>query len=194
VQELADEGIHVCIAAGNSSQKIDETGGIDYNNYYTNTSGSNVYYHRGGSPFGNDAMMIGNLDSNLHSGGLEQKASSSETGPGITVYAPGTNIMSAWTNQSGGSTYHANSNYKQNNITGTSMASPQVCGLGACLLQLEPYHTAESLKQKIRNMASQDNIYSSGLDDDYSNSRSILNSANKLLYTPFNSGYPIKTS
>jgi subtilisin family serine protease len=139
-------------------------------------------------------MMIGNLDSNLHSGGLEQKASSSETGPGITVYAPGTNIMSAWTNESGGSTYHANSNYKQNNITGTSMASPQVCGLGACILQLEPYHTAASLKQKIRNLASQDNIYSSGLDDDYSNSRSILNSANKLLYTPFNSGYPIKTS
>jgi subtilisin family serine protease len=102
--------------------------------------------------------------------------------------------MSAWTNESGGSTYHANSNYKQNNITGTSMASPQVCGLGACILQLEPYHTAASLKQKIRNLASQDNIYSSGLDDDYSNSRSILNSANKLLYTPFNSGYPIKTS
>jgi len=194
VQELADEGIHVCIAAGNSRQKIDETGGIDYNNYYTNTNGTRNYYHRGGSPFGNNAMMIGNLDSNLHSGGLEQKASSSETGPGITVYAPGTNIMSAWTNESGGSTYHANSNYKQNNITGTSMASPQVCGLGACILQLEPYHTAVSLKQKIRNLASQDNIYSSGLDDDYSNSRSILNSANKLLYTPFNSGYPIKTS
>ena len=191
IDEMTDEGIHICIAAGNSRQKIDEVGGLDYNNYYN--SGGRVYYHRGGSPFGTDAMIVGNLDSNIHSGGLEQKASSSETGPGITVYAPGTNIMSAW-RSSGGSTYHLNSSYKQNNISGTSMASPQVCGLGACILQLEPYHTAESLKQKIRNLASQDKIYSTGQDDDYSNSRSILNSANKLLYTPFNSGYPIKTS
>lgn len=192
IDEMTDEGIHICIAAGNSSQKIDEVGGVDYNNYY-NRNGSRVYYHRGGSPFGTDAMIVGNLDSNEHSGGLEQKASSSETGPGITVYAPGTNIMSAWRN-GGGSPYHLNNSYRQNNITGTSMASPQVCGLGACILQLEPYHTAESLKQKIRNLASQDKIFSTGQDDDYSNRRSILNSANKLLYTPFNSGYPIKTS
>ena len=191
VEEMSDEGVHICIAAGNSSQKIDNVGGVDYNNYYL--SGGRVYYHRGGSPFGTDAMIVGNLDSNIHSGGLEQKASSSETGPGITVYAPGTNIMSSW-RSSGGSAYYPNSSYRQNNITGTSMASPQVCGLGACILQLEPYHTAVSLKQKIRNLASQDKLYSSGLDDDYSNSRSILESANKLLYTPFNSGFPVKTS
>ena len=192
IDEMTDEGIHICIAAGNSCQKIEVPGGIDYDNYY-NKNGSRVYYHRGGSPFGTDAMIIGNLDSNEHSGGLEQKNTSSETGPGITVYAPGTNIMSAW-RSSGGSPYHLNSSYRQNNITGTSMASPQVCGLGACILQLEPYHTAVSLKQKIRNLASQDKIYSTGLDNDYNNGRSILNSANKLLYTPFNSGYPIKTS
>ena len=197
VQELADEGIHVCIAAGNSRQKIDVPGGLDYNNWYRkSTSPRFIYYHRGGSPFGQHAMMIGNLDRIEHSSGFEQKNSSSECGPGVTVYAPGTNIMSAWTNASGqgGSTYHANSSYKQRNITGTSMASPQVCGLGACILQLEPYHTPASLKDKIRNLASQDKIYSSGLDDDYTNSRSLLDSANKLLYTPFSSGYPIKTS
>ena len=197
VDEMADEGIHVCIAAGNSRQKIDVVGGVDYNNYYNTSSisggSSRIYYHRGGSPFGNDAMIIGNLDSNEHSGGLEQKASSSETGPGITVYATGTDIMSAWRN-TGGLPYHLDSSFRQSNITGTSMASPQVCGLGACILQLEPYHTAVSLKQKIRNLASQDKIFSTGQDDDYSNTRSILNSANKLLYTPFNSGYPIKTS
>ena len=99
IDEMTDEGIHICIAAGNSRQKIDEVGGLDYNNYYN--SGGRVYYHRGGSSFGTDAMIVGNLDSNIHSGGLEQKASSSETGPGITVYAPGTNIMSAWRNGGG---------------------------------------------------------------------------------------------
>ena len=110
-------------------------------------------------------MMIGNLDRIEHNSGLEQKNSSSECGPGITVYAPGTNIMSAWTNATGqgGSTYHANSSYKQRNISGTSMASPQVCGLGACILQLEPYHTPASLKEKISNLASEDKIYSSGI-------------------------------
>lgn len=193
VEELGEEGIHVCIAAGNSSQKIDIPGGIDYNNYYTTNSGS-IYYHRGGSPFGMDAMMIGNLDKATHSSGLEQKASSSECGPGITVYAPGTNIMSAWTNEASGSPYHLDSNFQQRNITGTSMASPQVCGLGACLLQLEPYHTPLSLEQKIKKLASENGIYSSGLDDDYTNSRSILDSENKILHTPFTSRFPIKTS
>ena len=73
VDEMGDEGIHVCIAAGNSRQKIDEVGGLDYNNYYNFLEVEYTTLQR--RIFGTDAMIVGNLDSNIHSGGLEQKAS-----------------------------------------------------------------------------------------------------------------------
>ena len=50
---------------------------------------------------GDDANIVGNIDSAVYNDGssvLEQKADSSETGPGVTVFAPGTDIMSACSN------------------------------------------------------------------------------------------------
>ena len=94
IQLMIDAGIHVCIAAGNRSHKIDVVGGDDYDNFIAANTGS-VSYQRGSSPYDDEAHIVGNIDSNPHSGGLEQKATSSETGPGVSVYAPGTDIMSA---------------------------------------------------------------------------------------------------
>ena len=42
--------------------------------------------------------------------------------------------MSAYP-QNGGSSYYYNSAYKQTKLSGTSMASPQMAGMAACLLQ-----------------------------------------------------------
>ena len=147
VQEMIDAGIHICIAAGNSYQKIDVSGGVDYNNYYVNNFG-NRYYHRGGSPYDDEALVVGNVASTIHSGGLEQKATSSENGPGVDIYAPGTNIMSttSTTNRFNDSDYPPNTFYKICNISGTSMASPQVCGAGALILQTNPHMTPAQLK------------------------------------------------
>ena len=50
VEELLDEGVHVCIAPGNTKQKIDETTGLDYENYYINFFGQRKY-HQGASPW-----------------------------------------------------------------------------------------------------------------------------------------------
>lgn len=194
VQEMIDAGIHVCIAAGNSYQKIDIPTGSDYNNYYTKTGSGNIYYHRGGSPFDDEAFVVGNADSTVHSGGLEQKASSSENGPGVNIYAPGTNIMSttSTTNKFTDGNYPPNSSFKICNIGGTSMASPQVCGLGALLLQANPHSTPAQLKSHVIASCQTNGIYSTGLDNDYTDSRSLKDGNNRFLVNPFPSEYNVR--
>lgn len=188
IQEMIDAGIHVCIAAGNTSMKIDLPDGLDYNNYYTNSSGGTVYYHRGSSPFDDEAFIVGSIDTTVYNSSTEQKSTFSESGPGVNIYAPGSNIMSTTStnNLYSGGNYPADSNFRICNISGTSMASPQVCGVGALFLQLEPKITPAQLKDKIFK-ASTSVVYTSGLDNDYTNNRSITNGPTRFLNNPFNS-------
>ena len=194
IQELIDEGIHVCVAAGNSYQKVDVVGGNDYNNYFTSSSFGTRYYHRGGSPYDDQALIVGNIDSSVHSGGLEQKSSSSENGPGVDIYAPGTNIMStcSTTTRFTSGNYPANTAYKITNISGTSMASPQVCGVGALILQVNPQATPDQLKNYLTGRSTSSVIYSTGLDNDYADSRSIKGGNNRYLYNPLNSSTQLR--
>lgn len=195
IQELIDAGVHVVIAAGNQYHKIDVSGGTDYNNYAVTNTGTK-YYHRGSSPFDNEAIKVGNVDSDEHAGGLEQAAASSEKGPGVDIWAPGTNIMSATsnTNSFSGQDYYRNINFKQTNISGTSMAAPQVAGLGALYLQLNPQTTPAQLKAWLQSQAKTTALYSSGLDNDYTNTRSLLGSTNRLAFQPFNSSIQLRIS
>ena len=194
VQEMIDAGIHICVAAGNSYQKIDVPTGLDYDNYFTKTGSGNLYYHRGGSPFDDEALVVGNIDSAVHSGGLEQKASSSENGPGVDIYAPGTNIMSTVsnTNRFDEGDYPPNTSFKICNIGGTSMASPQVCGVGALLLQANPHSTPAQLKSHLIASCQTNGIYSTGLDNDYTDTRSLKGSNNRFLVNPFSSEYKFR--
>ena len=190
VEELVDAGVMVFKSAGNSYQRVDPSTGADYNNYYTTNSG-NRYYNRGGSPASDDIITVGNIDSSIHSSGLEQKAESSESGPGVTVYAPGTNIMAGTSTAnkwgSGSANYHSNTSFRQTNISGTSMASPQVAGIAALYAQINPEITPAEMKTYIISNAPSSKIYDTGLDDDYGDSRSIKGSANKFAYNKFNS-------
>lgn len=155
VEDCIDAGVHICIAAGNNSFKIDTSAGPDYNNIMF-TSTSNRYYHRGSSPFDTRANMVGAMDSTPNSGNEERKVSFSSTGPGVSIWAAGENIMSACstTNRFADGAYLAGgSGFLQCNISGTSMASPQVCGMGALYLQADPSLTPEQLKSKIEKDA-----------------------------------------
>jgi subtilisin family serine protease len=194
VEELTDAGVHVCVAAGNSYQKIAVYGGPDYDNYFVNSSFQTKYYNRGGSPTGDDCNVVGNVDSGTHSGGLEQKANSSENGPGVSIWAPGTNIMSSFSNTNAHSwgTYPGNSNYKIGNISGTSMASPQVCGVGALMLQANPHVTPAKLKAYITAQSRSARLYSTGNDDDFADSRSIKGGHNRFLYNTFGSEFGVR--
>lgn len=191
VQELIDEGVHVCIAAGNSFQKIDTPSGLDYNNYFLNVS-TPVYYHRGGSPNSSNAIVVGSTDSTVFDSAREQKSIFSNCGPGVDLYAPGSNIMSCTSNTVTGFTtapYFRNSSFRQMNISGTSMAAPQVCGYGAALLQTNPRLTPTQLKSRIIEN-SQSTMYTTGFDNDYTNNRSISNGTNRFMYQPFNGSQP----
>jgi len=185
VEEMIDAGIIVCIAAGNRATKIDVSDGIDYNNFVVTNNGT-IYYHRGSSPYSDRAFMVGSMDSTVYDATFDQRATYSETGPGVNIWAPGTDIMSACsnTNAFSGQAYHLNASFKQMNISGTSMASPQVAGVAALYLQKYPTSTPEYTKLQLQLFTSAD-MYTTGLDTDYSNTRSLLGSSQYVLYSAF---------
>ena len=189
VQEMIDAGIHVCIAAGNNYHKADVTTGLDYNNNLVNAYSGTIYYNRGSSPFSEEAHMVGNIDSTEHSGGLEQKAVSSTTGPAVSIYAPGTDIMSSMSNVNifTDGPYPTDDNYNIGNISGTSMASPQIAGVLALYVQLNPAATPEQGLTYINTTAKEGVIYTTGLDTDYTNHRSIKGGQNRFAFNKFNS-------
>jgi subtilisin family serine protease len=187
VDELIDAGVHVCIAAGNRGHKVEFYSGSDWSNHIiadTNT----IYYNQGSSPNSSGSLIVGNMDSSM-SGSLDMKAVSSECGPGVDIYAPGTNIMGACsnTNRFGAPNYYWNSSFKQTNISGTSMASPQVAGICALMLEANPNASPQSIKQALCADSANINLYSSGLTDDYTNRRSIISTNRRIAYNRFGS-------
>ena len=188
VEELIDAGVVVTIAAGNRGNKIDVPGGTDYDNFVVTNVGTR-YYHRGSSPYSDRAIMVGNMDSSVQSATLDRKATSSECGPGVDIYAPGTNIMSctSTTNKwgSGSQNYYLNSSYRQTNISGTSMASPQVVGVLALYLQVNPSATPAQAKEWLLNNAGSA-ILNTGTGNDWTNDRSLKGGEAKVLFNKFN--------
>jgi len=188
IDEMVAEGIHVIISAGNYGFKIDTPTGVDYDNSVT-TSGGNggtFYYHRGSSPFSTNAIKVGNVDSTVYDVNTDQKATSSETGPGVDIYAPGTNIMGACstTNEFTDEAYSYNSSYRQMNISGTSMASPQVVGVSALILEMNPKLKPADLKNYLQNTSNGD-LYATLNNNDWSNRRSIWGGTTRMLYNRF---------
>lgn len=140
VIDAMSDGIILIGAAGNSNMRIDSEGGIDYNNTIT-WSGITRNYHRGSwNVTGGNSICVGAMSALVN----ETKASFSNSGPRVNLYAPGDNIISSLHDGtvSGGtiSTVNdsRNTTYKLGKYDGTSMASPQVCGILACLLEQYP--------------------------------------------------------
>lgn len=194
VAEMVSEGIVVCISAGNFYQKIDVMDGLDYDNSYNRTGVGTVYYNRGSSPSDPGAIRVGSIDTTVRDASTEYKSIFSDSGPGVDIYAPGSNIMSATsnTNEYGNFSYSFDSNYKQLNISGTSMSSPQVAGLTALYLQLNPWAIPAQVKSWLLSQG-QNVIWSTGLDDDYTDNRSLKGSVNSLMFNPFNREHPLAT-
>ncbi len=187
IQEMVDEGIHVVIAAGNFGHKIDVVGGTDYNNYVVTDQGT-LYYHRGASPYYSGAIKVGNIDSTVYDANTDQKATSSETGPGVDIYAPGTNIMSATsnTNAYSGQPYDWNASYKQVNISGTSMAAPQVVGVLALMLEVNPKTLPSAIKSALLANSTGD-MYSTFSNNNWTDRRNVWGGTPRVLYNKFNS-------
>ena len=203
VETLINAGIHVCISSGNTSWKHDVSGGVDYNNELRYTLvpafggiSASELYHRGGTPHirDNPGFMVGSLDSTANSATLDQKASYSDGGPAVNIYTAGTRIVAAYSNTNSGGTvdnYHENSSFKQARISGTSMASPQVAGMAACLLQAHPTWTPTQVMNWFQNN-SQDKIYSTGNNNDYTTTNSLWGGTQRVAYFPLNGQKPFQ--
>lgn len=190
IEDMIADGIHVCIAAGNNFHKADVVGGDDYDNSVTFSGSSLRYYHRGSSPYSDNAFMVGNINSSTISS-VDRTSSTSTRGPGVNIWAPGTDIHAACSSNSyriGNSyvtQYPDDNNFYIMRISGTSMASPQVAGLCALHLQVKPNLTPAQLKDRII-ADSKAVIYTTGSDTDYSSiSDTILGSPNRFLYSRY---------
>ena len=184
LEECIDAGVVACKSAGNNSYKIDISGGVDYNNYFTYLSVSNIPYNQGSSPTAADMVCVGSLNSTSYSSTQDQRVYYSCAGPGVDVYACGNLILSAGTSNTSAPTYASsaayflNSSYRQLNIGGTSMASPQIAGMCALYLQSNPgnifsANNSANLQSWIVNNSTS-TMYSSGNSTSYLDSTSVL--------------------
>ena len=101
VEDCIQDGVVVISAAGNSDCYHPNRQDAYWNNWIRLSNDYYIYAWRGSSPASltgtDEVIAVGNLgNSDDYS-----KASSSNYGPGITVWAPGTNILSAYNNSTG---------------------------------------------------------------------------------------------
>ena len=132
VQDAIDDGVVIVGAAGNDNLLMDVPGGPNWNNIYSIVGVGTRYMNRGAWPNSPDTDVINvgalNTTSNF------TRASFTQFGPGITTFAPGVFILSSFNSQGFTDTkYTEGSGNYYYGIQGTSMASPQVCGILACL-------------------------------------------------------------
>jgi len=186
VAEMLAAGIIIVGAAGNYYQTLDVPGGPDYNNYYLGTIAFPRYYMRGSTPGSSTGVItVGCVDSAPESGTLEQKASFSDSGPRVDLYAPGNDIVSATSNTNNfGATaqYPNNASYLIMSISGTSQASPQVAGLCAQLCQANPGYTPAQIRSLVISTSTANALFSTGLSTDYEDSRSLHGGPNQFAY------------
>jgi subtilisin family serine protease len=134
------------------------------------------------------AVKVGSIDNNVFAANLDQVSNFSEKGPGVDLFAPGSNVMSACSNTNDFSAvaYSKDSGFKQATVSGTSMAAPQVCGVGALYLQMNPGINPEQMKKWFTNVTAVTSvIYTTNTSNDYTVTRSLLGAPNKFLYNPF---------
>ena len=123
VRNLIAKGIHVVVAAGNSN--------ADACNY----SPARVL----------DAVTVGAITSS------DSRASYSNTGSCLDLFAPGSAITSTWLGASGTQT-----------ISGTSMASPHVAGVIARFISINPTLSPVQVAQSLKSSATSNLVQSAG--------------------------------
>lgn len=124
VAQATQAGMFVAVAAGND--------GKDASNYSPASERS--------------ACTVGATDIN------DNRASFSNYGSIVDIFAPGVNIQSTW----------IGSSTATNTISGTSMATPHIAGLAAYLLALEGARSPAALCSRIQSLATKNTIANVG--------------------------------
>ncbi len=158
VEDAIEDGVVVIGSAGNSDFYVaTDSTSPDWNNivqFDTSKVSINMsagqgraYYNRGSAP-GNapGAICVGSMDKASDF----SKSSFSCYGEAIDVWAPGTHINSAFNPQGYNDAKYGGDNYFYA-ISGTSMASPQVTGVAACLATGKERFTNSDVKSFLQN-------------------------------------------
>ena len=150
--DAMNDGVILVAAAGNSYWNCEEVGGPDFDNKID--AGFDIYHNRGSSPGDTPGIIcVGNISSKK----LENKRASSNWGGRVDIWAPGSTIISSvYTHTGSAAVFYTpllqdprDSNYYYGLADGTSMASPQITGILACLLEQEPNLTPAEARQHL---------------------------------------------
>jgi hypothetical protein len=168
VEDAIADGVIFVGSSGNSYWNANTESDLDYNNSFLYGGGYNetVYPMRGSTPTASGtSICVGAIDVVTE----EYKTTFSNYGSRVEVYAPGRFITSSVYGFSAQSEFGVtlvtdprNNIYYLGSISGTSMASPQVTGLLACLLENFPSMTQSEIKTYIENNSTSNRISSTG--------------------------------
>lgn len=194
VEDCINDGIIMVGAAGNSSYLIDVPGGANYDNLVTwQNSGQTInhFYHRGSSNVtGGTAIVVGAMDDV----DTDRKVNFSMTGPRIDIWAPGTEIMSS---VAGGQVQDnppfsiatvpdaLDNNFNLTKYDGTSMASPQVCGVLACYLELNPRANQEDCNRYLTTSAAGRGQLDPGTNGGFQDQQDLQGAPRDVLIYPY---------
>ena len=191
VEELEDEGVICVKSAGNQKQKLDIPGGLDYDNYFTRSvstgnvaAGQPLYYNRSSSNRTSNTIIVGALSADLYSSS-EATAEFSEKGPRVDVWAAGEDIISA----------HSSSLGAYAISDGTSMATPQVAGMAALLMQMNPGMTQKQVREWFINNA-KTGLYEGDTNTStyFTNNRNRQGGYDRIAYWPYSDHRPVTLS
>ena len=142
IEDAIKEGIVVIGSAGNNNFHMVGDGDPDYDNRVGVVGLGTVFYNRGSTPANSlNAINVGALSSYKNF----RRSTYSNFGPRVDIFAPGDNIISAYNTNGQADGKYGGSNYFQA-ISGTSMASPQVTGVIACLASYKPRFSQSDAK------------------------------------------------
>jgi hypothetical protein len=142
VEDAINDGIIMVGSSGNSYWKCATASVQDWDNFIVIAGGQQIFHSRGSSPAAaGNSICVGSIGTLSQ----EYKSTFSNYGPRVDIYAPGSNIVSSVYDAAAAAEFEItlandprNSQYKIGSISGTSMSSPQVSGLLACLAEQLP--------------------------------------------------------
>ena len=179
VQDAIDEGVVVVGSAGNRDMHCAKLNDQDWDNIISTTS-TTRYYMRGSWPNTHDsgAINVGSL-SRLDD---FRKSSFSNFGPALDIFAPGDNIYSSFGNTGGTDTkYTQGSGNYRGNISGTSMAAPQVTGVLGCAASRKERFTQDDARRYLNDTSKYNDMTVDAFGGDYTDPTVGYGGPNKYL-------------
>jgi subtilisin family serine protease len=204
LQLMQDAGIIICHSAGNEGYKASEIS-VDPNDDSNNsitiqfTPNFSWYYMRGSSPFASKTITVGALDTFAKNATQDKKVGYSNAGSLVKVFgASGGDAQNLWSIMTSTSTVNTYGSFAQNYrdgagpykqvfFSGTSAACPEIAGIAAIYMQVNPSATPTQVYDWFTNTASKTSLYSTGLSDDYNTVDSQWGGAGGVAFMPYNS-------